>query len=84
MQLRGPQLPATNRCNFLVEQIMKIKDAFFIGAVSPIETEDGDLIDAIELADGRVLAITGDSIVLYEDMDDLLEGGEDDRPSLAL
>ena len=52
---------------------MKIKDTTFIGKISSYEDEDGASVDAIELTDGRVLAITGDAVVLYADMEDLQE-----------
>ena len=52
---------------------MDIENTTFISNISSLEDEDGASVDAIELTDGRVLAITGDAVVLYEDMEDLQE-----------
>ncbi len=48
----------------------EIEKTTFISSISSHEDEDGSSMDAIELTDGRVLAITGDAVVLYEDMED--------------
>ena len=48
----------------------EIENTTFISNISSHDDEDGDSVDAIELTDGRVLAITGDAVILYQDMED--------------
>ena len=50
--------------------VAEIENTTFISNITSHDDEDGDSVDAIELTDGRVLAITGDAVVLYEDMED--------------
>ena len=70
--------------NFFKGIAMRIEDANFVREVSSIETAEDELVDAIELEDGQVIVIDGGSIVLYHDMEDLLEGDARKRPSIAL
>ena len=50
--------------------VTEIESTTYISNISSHDDEDGDSVDAIELTDGRVLAITGNAVVLYEDMED--------------
>jgi hypothetical protein len=45
-----------------------------IRAVSSWESGGGIVIDIIELADGRVLGVTDESVVLYSSLEALQEG----------
>ena len=56
-----------------------------IRAVSTWESGGGIELDLIELANGRVLAISDESVVLYKDVDDLTAGNaEVSRPTINL
>jgi hypothetical protein len=49
---------------------------------------DGTPADAIELSDGRVIVIDGETLTVFEDLESVLEpeddGDEDERPSIPL
>ncbi len=65
---------------------MQIQQTNYVQAIHTVELGD-EAVDAIELADGRIVAIDGESIRLFEDMQELFdsEGAEDgDYPSLPL
>ena len=38
----------------------------------------------LHMEDGRVIGITSDCIVVYENIDDVFEGGLKDRPTISL
>jgi hypothetical protein len=46
----------------------------YIKSISSWDSGGGIVIDIVELKDGRVLGITGESVVLYPNMDALEEG----------
>ena len=57
----------------------------FIKETSSWDSGGGITLDLIELKDGRVLAISDDAVVLYKDMDELMEGTPSpQRPFIAL
>ena len=66
---------------------MKLPQLEFIVGVRTVKV-DRDLVDVVELADERVIAIDGENITLFEDLDALLESEDDDpeneRPSISL
>jgi hypothetical protein len=66
---------------------MDFEDTNYIKHVHIIEV-DGEPIDAVELSDGRVLAIDGAQVTLFEDLESLLESGDEDddieRPAMPL
>lgn len=43
--------------------------------ISTWDSGGGLVIDLVELLDGRVLGITEDAIILYDDMEDVTSGG---------
>jgi hypothetical protein len=51
--------------------------------ITKVEMEFPDL-HVIWLADGRVIGVNEECIVLYENIDDLFEGGTKDRPTINL
>ena len=57
----------------------------YIKETSSWESGGGITLDLVELKDGRILAISDEVVILYNDMDDLM-GGEpsDTRPSIVL
>jgi hypothetical protein len=64
---------------------MEFKDTANIVKVSTWDSGGGALIDIVELADGRVIGITEDAIVLYANIDDLTEGDQAaERPHIYL
>jgi hypothetical protein len=66
---------------------MKISGMDFVVGVRIAEVA-GNPVDVIELADERVIAIDGENITLFEDLDALLDLENDDaeteRPSIQL
>jgi len=48
-----------------------------IRAVSSWDSGGGIIVDIVELADGRVLGVTDESVVLYPSLDALQEGQAD-------
>jgi len=55
--------------------------------ITKIETYDAGgncPVTFVTLMDGRVVGIDGESIVLYEDMDDFMMFETKDRPSISL
>jgi hypothetical protein len=65
---------------------MQFEETAFIRNVSSLEDEEGNSVDAIELTDERVLAISGDAVTLFENMEQLQDSleGEVDRPRIDL
>ena len=57
---------------------MELPDMNFIKAVHAVEV-DGDVVDAIELFDGRVIAIDGETATLFADLEALLDSEDDDE-----
>ena len=55
-----------------------------IRSVSSWKSGGGIDIDIIELKDGRVLGVTDDSVVLYDDIGDLESGEARIRPVIEL
>lgn len=53
---------------------MNVQETTNIKQVSSWDSGGGIAIDVVELLDGRVLAITEESVVLYESMEDLMSG----------
>jgi hypothetical protein len=51
--------------------------------ITKVEMEFPDL-HVIWLVDGRVIGVNEECIVLYENIDDLFEGGTKDRPTINL
>jgi hypothetical protein len=66
---------------------MDIEDANYISQFYIVEV-DGEPIDAVELCDGRVIAIDGAQLTLFEDMESLLDSDDEDddveRPTIPL
>lgn len=63
---------------------MSIENCAYIKGVSSWDSGGGMEIDIIELADGRVLGISEDAVILYESMEDLESGDAEMRPMLPL
>ena len=64
---------------------MELEGLAFVAAIHSITLPDGDLVDVIELGDGRVIAIDGERAVLYDSL--LAATGETpntQRPSILL
>jgi hypothetical protein len=55
-----------------------------IRAISSWESGGGMDIDIVELADGRVLGITDESVVLYSSLESLEEGQADDEAGVIV
>lgn len=51
--------------------------------ITKIEQEYPDFY-ILHMEDGRVIGITSDCIVVYENIDDVFEGGLKDRPTINL
>ena len=51
--------------------------------ITKIEQEYPDFY-VIHLEDGRVIGITQECVVVYENIDDVFEGGLKDRPTINL
>ena len=51
--------------------------------ITEIEQEYPDFY-ILHMEDGRVIGITTDCIVVYENIDDVFEGGLKDRPTINL
>ena len=51
--------------------------------ITKIEQEYPDFY-VIHLEDGRVIGITPECVVVYENIDDVFEGGLKDRPTINL
>lgn len=51
--------------------------------ITKIEQEYPDFY-VLHMGDGRVIGITSDCIVVYENIDDVFEGGLKDRPTINL
>lgn len=59
-------------------------EAEHIRSISSWDSGGGMSVDLVELADGRVLAVTDESVVLYESMGDLEAGEAKNRPVIYL
>jgi hypothetical protein len=66
---------------------MDTTELHFIQATYGVEL-NGEPADAIELSDGRVIVIDGETLVVFDDLESVLDpddGADDDgRPSLPL
>ena len=51
--------------------------------ITKIEQEYPDFY-VLHMEDGRVIGITTECIVVYENIDDVFEGGLKDRPTISL
>jgi len=51
--------------------------------ITKIEQEYPDFY-VLHMEDGRVIGITSECIVVYENIDDVFEGGLKDRPTISL
>lgn len=51
--------------------------------ITKIEQEYPDFY-VLHMEDGRVIGVTTDCIVVYENIDDVFEGGLKDRPTINL
>ena len=56
----------------------------YINSVSTWDSGGEIKLDVIELKDGRVLAVSDEVVVLYNDMDDLVVGEPRTRESIPL
>jgi hypothetical protein len=63
---------------------MELEGTAFVAAIYSITLPDGDLVDVIELGDGRVIAIDGEQAVLHDSIDDVIELPNLRRPSILL
>ncbi len=64
---------------------MELEGLAFVTAIHAITLPHGDLVDAIELGDGRVIAIDGERASLHDSMDDMvIEISNARRPSILL
>lgn len=55
-----------------------------VAEMSAWDSGGGQLLDLITLRDGRVLVISEDAIVLYNNMAEVEEGVADERPTIFL
>lgn len=55
-----------------------------IAELSTWDSGGGQLLDLLTLKDGRVLVISEDAIVLYNNMAEVEEGIADERPTIFL
>lgn len=53
---------------------MNAQETVNIKQISSWDSGGGIVVDIIELNDGRVLGVTEDAVILYANMDDLLQG----------
>jgi hypothetical protein len=65
------------------ELFMKLPHMEFIVSVRTVKV-DGNLVDVIELADERVIAIDGESVTLFEDLEALRDLENDDAQTERL
>jgi len=56
----------------------------YVRTVSSWDSGGGILLDIVELADGRVLGISEDSVVLYDSIEDLQQGSSSDNQTIFL
>lgn len=54
----------------------------YILSVSSWDSGGGIMLDIVELADGRVLGITDESVVLYPNLDALQDGEANDEAGM--
>ena len=55
-----------------LESTMQIEGLAFVTALHSITLPDGDLVDVIELGDGRVIAIDGERAVLDDGLETVM------------
>jgi hypothetical protein len=68
-----------------LESTMQIEGLAFVTAIHSITLPDGDLVDVIELGDGRVIAIDGERAVLHDGLDTVTTGIPNaQQPSIPL
>ena len=65
-------------------QTMTDETMSWIKQISSWDSGGGIELDIVELADGKVLAISEEAVVLYDNMDDLESGEGKERPTLYL
>ena len=65
-------------------QTMTDEAMSWIKQISSWDSGGGIELDIVELADGKVLAISEEAVVLYDNMDDLESGEGKERPTLYL
>ena len=65
---------------------MEFANTSFIQAVSSFDDDEGNCVDTIELTDGRVLAVDGEGVTLFENIQDVYDsvGYETWRPRIEL
>jgi len=54
----------------------------YVRSVSSWDSGGGIVVDIVELADGRVLGITDESVVLYPNIDALQDGEPDNEAGM--
>lgn len=72
---RQLELEPTDQTSEICGEIMMKVEAEYIRGFTSWDSGGGITIDIVELADGRVLGVTDDSVLLYRDMA-ALENGE--------
>lgn len=65
---------------------MEFEETAFVSNISSLQDEDENSVDAIELTDGRVLAISDEAVTLFESMEQLQTSLASDtqRPRIEL
>jgi hypothetical protein len=65
-------------------QVKNQIDTEFVENVSSWDSGGGTILDVVTLKNGKVIAISGEVVVLYDSMEDLVSGDSHDRPSIVL
>lgn len=64
--------------------MIKLPELTFVGGVSSEQTGGGCMVDFVHLADGRVLGINDECVVLYKSMDDFWDASPENKPTIEL
>jgi hypothetical protein len=56
----------------------------YIKEITAWDSGGGNELDIVELSDGRVLAISDEAVVLYDEINDLLQGQAKKRETIFL
>ena len=56
----------------------------YIKSVQTVNTGGGCMVDYVILADGHVIGLNDDCVVLYASMDDALSGENNNRPAFEI